>query len=243
MIWISVAQNRKTGPIPTAYVGETRAETEASCAGCALRAGRCYAWRGPQLSFGLLKAQKRAAAAPARYTLTSALTRRVRSARVARIAAVGDPSRVDRVELLRAVHQIRDEGLGVVGYTHFWRDAENEHLSRHLMASCDDLEQADAAHARGWRPAAVLPPGEHGDEPTVRTPGGLRLVVCPAQRKDHVTCNACGFCDAQHPAWRAGKAHGIAFVDHSRAATRAARLSGRRLPTAGVAGASAPVGW
>lgn len=242
--WTAVAQNRKTGPIPTAYVGSTRQETWDSCEGCELREGRCYAWRGPQLSFGLLKIQQRARERPENYVVEHALAARHRTARVARISAVGDPSRADRVELLRAIRMIREDGLGVLGYTHFWADPWNEHLRQHLLASCNDLEQADEALAAGWIPAAVLPPDTpHDGPPTFTTPGGARGVVCPAQRRDHVTCNTCGMCDPSHQVWKAGKVQLIGFFDHSRSSQRAARASGRPLPSAGVAGARAPVGW
>lgn len=245
LLWTPQAQNRKTGRIPTAYVGETREETRASCDGCALRdAGRCYAWSGPQSQLGLPKVQNGLARRGAKfYTLAHALKNRLASARVVRVATIGDPARADRVELLVSLRTIRAAGLGVVGYTHFWREAGNEHLRRDLMASCDDVAQADEARAAGWRPAAIVDEVAADGGAVVETPGGARLVVCPAQRRDDTTCNTCGMCDPRHRVWKAGKVHGIAFIDHSRAAVRAARERGRPLATAGVAGASAPVGW
>jgi len=243
LIWTPAAQNRKTGRVPTAYVGVTRDETRESCEGCALRdSRRCYAWSGPQGQLGLSKIHKGYRVRGERfYTLAHALKHRQPDARVVRVASIGDPARADRVELLASLLVVRRAGLGVVGYSHFWGDPWNSHLRRELMASCDDLEQADEAIAAGWRAAAVLPWDHEGL--TFSTPAGARGVVCPAQTKPAVTCNTCGMCDPRHRVWAAGKVKAIGFLDHSRAAVRAARERGRRLPTAGVAGALAPVGW
>lgn len=243
LLWTPAAQNRKTGRVPTAYVGETRSDTWASCEGCDLRESTCYAWHGTQARFGLPKIHAGFAREPQRYTLARALKRRLADARIARVTAIGDPLRANRAELLASLHLIRRAGLGVVGYTHFWRDEDGEALKRELMASCDTPAQADEAIAAGWRATSVLPWGHveaHG--PLFVTPAGHRGVVCPAQRLERVTCNDCRMCDPQHRVWRAGKVHAIGFLDHSPTARGEARRAGRRLPTAG-AGNRGATGW
>lgn len=243
LLWTPAAQNRKTGRVPTAYVGETRADTWSSCEGCALRGDTCYAWAGTQARFGLSKIHAGFTREPWRYTLAHALKHRQRDARIARVTAIGDPTRANRAELLASLHLIRRAGLRVVGYTHFWREEEGEALKRELMASCDSPAQADEAIALGWKATAVLPWDHvetHGK--FFVTPAGRRGVVCPAQRLDRVTCNSCGMCDPQHRVWRAGKTHAIGFLDHSSRARGEARRAGRRLPVAG-AGDRGVTGW
>lgn len=66
-----------------------------------------------------------------------------------------------------------------------------------LMASCETLDQADEAAARGWRAAALLPRDHEGT--TFRTPEGRAGVLCPWDR-DGTTCNTCRMCSVwEHP--------------------------------------------
>lgn len=239
LTWVSQANNAKTGPVPAAYVGKTREETWDSCEGCQLRpdvskfmkfdAVVCYAWYSRQQA-GLAMAQKRAVGHPERNDVAWALENRRKDAQAVRLGTLGDPSRAKRGPLLDAVATIRDAGLAILSYTHFWRDPENASLATFCMASCDDLEQAAEAHALGWRPSVVLRV-KKGEAPNVTTfsfAGGLG-VVCPAQLKSAVNCNSCRMCDPQHPVWYAGKVQAIGFLDHS---PRAGRAKGRALPTA-----------
>jgi hypothetical protein len=211
LLWV-VANNRKTGPIPTAYVGPTVEAAEASCAGCPLRAGRCYAWHG--ITFAIFSGQhvRRAAVTPQRFTLGAAL-RKAPRALAARIGAIGDPTRVAADVLRVSIAILRNAGMAVLAYTHFWRERANAQWSRDLMASCDSLGEADEALARGWRPTVVLDARHEGA--TFRTPGGALGFVCPAQRRPGVvTCESCRMCDPQHPVWAAGKAQVVGFVEH-----------------------------
>lgn len=213
LLWV-IGANRKTGKIPTAYVGSTKAEAWESCDGCALRDSRhCYAWQGMNAVIFSGKHVKHFAERPENYTLGHALARAPR-ALAARIGALGDPARVAVNELAAALVTLRLKGMAIVSYTHFWRSRANEWLQGSLMASCDTLEEADEALAAGWRPAAVLPSDLPGN--TFATPGGARGVVCPAQTKDAVTCETCRMCDPQHPVWASGKVEAIGFLEHSR---------------------------
>ena len=237
--WISRASNLKTGPIPTAYVGQTIQEAKDSCSGCALLEGiprengkghtKCYAWQGTsKLGFGSMslkatsgKSSKDMTGTPAlepggRYSIEFAISNRHPRARAARLGALGDPSRVRRRIFKSGVKRLRAAGLAVLGYTHFWRGKRrNQGLRTDLMASCDNIGQADDALALGWKPAAIVDYDPGPNVSIVVTPGGARLLVCPAMRKKRITCDDCRMCDPSAAVWQAGKIHGIAFPDHS----------------------------
>jgi hypothetical protein len=221
LLWV-IANNRKTGAIPSAYVGDTVEGAWKSCEGCALRDDRtCYAWtglNGMRFKGAVVPGAKKD---PKRYTLSAVLARLKDVVYAARIGVLGDPSRARRSELRTAIAHLRRRGIAVLGYTHFWRDPANQDLRGDLMASCDSPEQADEALALGWRPATVLPWWHVG--PRFLTPEGAPGVVCPAQTKEKVTCESCRMCDPQHAVWDAGRAKVIGFVDHSSRGRASAR--------------------
>ncbi|MCI0560895.1 MAG: hypothetical protein MN733_20615 [Nitrososphaera sp.] len=212
MLWVSRPENRKTGCIPTAYIGDSYEAARASCKGCALLEKRCYAWNGAMMK-GFSAVLRTNARDPERYDYRNAIFSRNRKAKAIRFGAIGDPARADRVQLLKAVDLARSEGLSVIGYTHHWRNEPiTGMLKRTLMASCNMLSETPEAIARGWKPAVVIPWDHKGN--TFDMPDGGKGLVCPAQTK-HVTCNDCRMCDPNHPVWDAGKIQAIGFLDHS----------------------------
>jgi hypothetical protein len=230
LTWVARTPNRKTGDIPSAYVGTTLEECRDTCQGCALLDRTCYAWAGlTRVSFGRIAERRKTR--PGDYTLVSALKRRAHTAKTVRLGVMGDPSRVDREELLASVAVVRHVGLGVIGYSHFWREPENAELASTLLASCENTNDAGHALALGWTPAVLLPWDHEGA--TFQLAGDRKGLVCPAQRKVAVTCNDCRLCDLDHEVWKAGKIHAIGFLDHSRAASRE-RRRGRHLPMFGA---------
>ena len=199
-LWLSGSNNRKTGNVPTLWIGRTLEETRASCDGCPLRPspdggnGHCYAYGSPQRA--LRSIQRAAAKDPERYTVNRALVDSKRSAKMARLGALGDPGRLPLDYLKKSIRKVRAIGLDAVGYTHHWRDLPS--LAGWLMASCDDLDQVDGALAAGWRVAVKVPWDFLGDGGTGRfkTPGGAAGIVCPAVKTDNgITCNDCRLCD------------------------------------------------
>jgi len=72
--------------------------------------------------------------------------------------------------------------------------------------SADDAGEADALAATGLPVTAIVPI----DTPEkTTTPGGLPIVVCPAQTRENVTCADCGLCQKAHRAVIVGfRAHG-----------------------------------
>ncbi len=227
LLWV-IANNEKTGRIPSAYVGHTKGEAHATCQGCALYGTACYAWAGRvAISFGNLVL--RAKAHPERYTFDYVMTARHKETQAIRLGALGDPGRADPAEVESVVTLARARGLSVLAYTHFWRERDTQHMRTIAMASCEDERGADDALAAGWRPAMLLPWTHEGT--TFDLPSGAKGVVCPAQTKDAVTCNTCRMCTPEHSVWKAGKVQAIGFLDHSRAARREAhRASKGQLP-------------
>jgi hypothetical protein len=202
ILWAARSTNVKTGDVPTAWVGATRAACLESCRGCSLapRAvggnGSCYSHSGtPALAHGAIV---RATAAGKVTTLTAAIRGAVRSARMLRYTAIGDGGRTAPGVADRIVDAARAAKLQLVGYTHHWRESSVAAEWRgRLMASVDTIADADAALSAGWRAAAVVPDGAPARG---TTPGGAAYVVCPAQVTDgRVTCNDCRLCDASKP--------------------------------------------
>lgn len=219
ILWARGSSNVKTGDVPTAWVGLTKAACRESCRGCPMAPadvggdGSCYSHSGsPAIAHASIR--KAAAAGKAR-TLAAALNSASRSARMVRYTAIGDGGRVAPGVADRIVSAVRVAGLAFVGYTHHWREAQvSADWRGRLMASVDNLEDADAALSAGWRAAAVVP----ADHPARSvTPRGATVVVCPAQVSDgRVTCNDCRLCDASRP----GPV--IAFREHGNGVRRRA---------------------
>lgn len=201
-LWTVSTSNRKTGPIPTQYVGATRSQTEASCDGCALAPwadGGCYAWTGNS-SRGANSVRK-AAARGKPADLPTVLQRTPRGARAVRLGAIGDPARLKREQLLQDIATARAAGLKVLGYTHHSaEEPRTGSLKHNILASCETMEQADAANAAGWLVALAGPDSAEG------------FITCPNYARPDVTCNRCRLCDV--PTLRRTKARGIVFPAH-----------------------------
>jgi len=214
MLWRPTSRNIKTGNIPQGYVGETKDETEASCAGCKWRkrdpvtktGGGCYYWQG-QTQGAHQSMRRRAEDYPEEYTLGYALTNARRAARYVRAAVGGDPNIFRRATVLSWHNSVQKAGMkGMLIYNHFW-STKGAHLKGLTMASVDSTDEADQAVDAGWRAAVTITshkaPGSNkpqlrktpewsGQEYT--TPKGRQIVLCPAQvgKRD---CNTCGLCD------------------------------------------------
>lgn len=214
ILWAPRSRNIKTGDVPTAWVGLSKADCLESCRGCPMAPreaggdGSCYSHSGsPAIAAASIR---KTAARGVRRDLTSALREASRAARMVRYTAIGDGGRVAPGVADRIVATVKAAGLAFVGYTHHWREAQvSADWRGRLMASVGSLEEADEALSQGWRAAAVVP----ADHPArSATPQGARVVVCPAQLAEErgraVTCNDCRLCDAS----RSGPV--IAFREH-----------------------------
>jgi hypothetical protein len=224
LAWTLAKENPKTGKIPTAWPVDAE-KARASCRGCALLASKdCYAWYGsvPRGMLSVIKGQK---ADPNGYTLTACLcrARRMRSVdiKAARIGPIGDPVGASKQQLRSNVARLREEGLAVLAYTHFWHQRRGQWLQDFCRASCDNEHDAIEAQASGWAVAVILP--WDYDKATFWV-GSTRGRVCPAQLGKPITCNDCRACDVTR------YSRPIGFIDHSH---RAQNKRERRLKMAG----------
>lgn len=196
-LWVATSANKKTGDVPTLWIGRTRQESLGSCRGCPLLED-CYAQRG-QVAIAHHSVFKAAKRDRKRYTLTEALLSSNRRAKMARVSALGDPSRLPAKYMLASFEAIRAFGLAVVGYTHFFEGAP--HLRGHLMASCDTDKRAVKALSEGWRVALTVPVDfkGHDKQGRFKLSDGSPAQICPAILNGDVTCNECLACDASVP--------------------------------------------
>ncbi len=75
------------------------------------------------------------------------------------------------------------------GYTHQWKTCDTEY-SKYCMASCESVDDYKLANNKGYRTfRVILDQNEARD--SLETP-------CPAQIKDTVHCDKCGFCDGNN---------------------------------------------
>jgi len=215
--------NSKTGDIPTVWIGKTLDESRASCDSvkCPLRPWArdgqimCYAHAGtPLMAFS---SATKSVANGADRSLESAIENRSASARIIRVGAIGDPAVLPFSWWNRLQVLTKKAKLKIISYTHGWRDRPD--LVGLTMASCDSLEQAEQAAARGFR-AAIATREVTADSKPFYLSNGDKVVVCPAiaskaRGRQNVTCNDCQLCVAS----KAG-AH-VAFVDHGPTSSKA----------------------
>jgi hypothetical protein len=194
VLYTGRSSNRQTGDVPTAWVGDSYEEAMVTCkaSGC-LYFGkgttigdskcRCYAWEGHGRSAfaSVIKAYNRR---PEKYTIKAAIQRSVRSARMLRLSAIGDPSAIREPEALQIVETCREVDLDLVGYLAGWRIAP--WWKGILRASCTTEEDAREALSLGWQATRVAP--WDATEP----PG--EGVMCPTKMGKKINCNQCRMC-------------------------------------------------
>lgn len=82
-----------------------------------------------------------------------------------------------------------------------------------INLSADNLTHADALANKSTAPIAAIVPIDHPEQS--KTPQGRRVIVCPAQSRDDVTCESCGLCA------RADRGFIVGFRAHGTKAKRA----------------------
>lgn len=225
---VAQSSNVKTGNVPTVWVGRSLSESRESCAGCPLlESGDCYAQYGSP-SFAISSVRRAAIRAKSwrNYTIERAIANRHHDAKFVRFSALGDCANADRSQVSHAMEVTRENGLDVVGYTHFHAKRKAQWLRGKLMASVQSVEEAREANSRGWRAAIVMPAGTTG---TLRNDDGSVLAVeCPAIAAARLgktfTCNDCAstkrgaLCDASRDL------PNVYFADHGPRGRRALKV-------------------
>ena len=177
ILWKDRTDNRKTGDMPTAFVGATRQESFESCAGCPLREKDCYSQRGIVAMSHNSMLKKNARVGDGVYSLSYALANRNVSARYVRFTAIGDGARCNPEEVIA------------------------QGMQDYYCASKSTMEEADEVLAKGFKRATITARWDLYDEGKRMyvSPAGNKAVICPAlmaHAKGHrVTCNQCGLCD------------------------------------------------
>ena len=208
-LYVSKSKNRKTGNIIQQCIGKSRDESKKTCQGCPLllkKAEKAKEDKGQAVCYSqwgsegwahtiMLKAKDKGKD----YSLQTALDNRSRDSKYVRFGVIGDASGIDPKTLARDEQIVRDAGLGVLNYTHFWKVRGQEktpkgaHLKGHAMASADTWEDAKQAVNEGWRVFLHL---NKIEKLQGKTAEGYSFTKCPAQRTNNkITCNMCGLCD------------------------------------------------
>jgi hypothetical protein len=205
ILWKDQTSNRKTGNIPTAFIGATVDESRESCSGCPLLDKTCYAQNGAvRMSLNSLSKRLKKVG-EALYSFEEALRMRWIGAKYVRVSAIGDAARANPEELRSMHDKARASGLGWLAYTHFQEDAIAAGNQDLFCASTSTFTEADEAIEKGFKRATVVVPMEVFDDnvKTWMTPGGNKAFICPAivahSKGRRVTCNQCGMCDPSRP--------------------------------------------
>ena len=208
---VAKTSNAKTGPMAATY------RTADTCPGsCPLRDAGCYA-RGR--IFGI--PSRLGAESDGAYAEVRALARNLRLGGMVRANVSGDmlddAGRPD-FPYAAALSYVATErpDAAVFGYSHAWRSLSPDIAPGvTLNASCESADEIIAAAAAGW--PTVTTATDPADPIIGTTIAGRRVVVCPAQTRDGVTCSTCRLC--ARPARRST----VAFVVHGSGKAQAAR--------------------
>lgn len=186
---VAVSSNSKTGPIPVTY-----RDMDATCPrDCPFFANGCY-------GDGRIKALARKFSSTVTLDhANSVLSRRLKSARYLRDRVVGDlvdaSGKFDMGYVLAIAKLSAKHGLKVFGYTHAWRKLTKAQVKRisasgYVMnASCETV--ADVRQAISLGMPAVITNGKILEGAMI---DDMRVITCPAQSRDNVTCATCGLC-------------------------------------------------
>lgn len=221
--FIRESSNRKTGPIPVTY-----SERDTCPESCPHYRADCYA----EDYYTAMNWNK----VPARGDNLSDLCEKIAAlpeGQLWRHNVAGDlPGRGETVDAA-ALGEIVRANIGKRGFTYTHKkSAEAVIWARHatnwgftVNLSADDAGEADALAAHGL-PLVCIVPMDTPEKTT--TPGGLPIVVCPAQTRDDKTCADCGLCA------RADRAVIVGFRAHGTRAKIADQKSRRVIPIARI---------
>ena len=218
-MWVSLTAksgNVKVGAIPVSTTEKASCPTE-----CPLKDTDCYARFGPLgIHWGKVKEGLRGD----NWTAFCLRVATFVANQLWRHNQAGDlPQRKDGKIHRRKAMQLARAAAHTMGWTYTHYDPTDEHNGSTIAdmnkigglvvnLSADSLTEADQYANLGIGPVTVTLPS---DAPTMgnQTPGGLPIVVCPAQTAEHMTCEQCKLCAKQERKSIVGfLAHGIANV-------------------------------
>lgn len=190
--FVRVSANRKTGPIPV-----TNTDASTCPPSCPLQGAGCYAETGP-----ISWQWKRRTAAGVALSLAELcrLIRTIGGGALWRHNVAGDLPGAGESINAAALQKLARANRGRRGFTYTHKPATAENLAaiREATAagftinlSADNAADADRLSRHGLPVVVVIPT----DAPKVSaTPRGRKIVLCPAESSDRITCANCGLC-------------------------------------------------
>ena len=189
------SQNVKTGPIPTAMIEKSTCPDS-----CELKGNGCYANSG-MMRF---RWDQVTAGAGIPWKTFCGMIKNLPDGTLWRYGTAGDlpgyGERIDFDDMLELVHA--NTGKRGFAFTHKPLTPENIRRIRGaneagfvVNLSAWNGANADVKLASGAGPVVCLIPW--GTPEVSRTPAGTKIVACPAQTRDRVTCKKCGLCAKQ----------------------------------------------
>ena len=186
--------NRKTGPIPVSMTSSP------SCPpSCPLFNRGCYA---EQHMVGMHWRRLSSGKSGVEWAEFVELVERLPTGQIWRHNEAGDLPGVGEEIDFKALGALISANVGKRGFTYTHKSHENAQNRMVILfalsqgftinISTDSLEAADVAFSAGLPTTTVLP----HDAPAKgnRTPGGVPIVVCPAELDDDVSCARCKLC-------------------------------------------------
>lgn len=211
--------NRKTGPIPTTY-----SSRETCPPSCPHYRSTCYA-EGFHTAMNWNRVDQRGTDI---HGLAHAISR-LPKGQLWRHNVAGDlPGEGESVDAAALGEIVRaNRGRRGFTYTHK-KSAQAIQWAKHatdwgftVNLSADDAGEADALAATGLPVVCIVPI----DTPKhTTTPQGRKILVCPAQTTDYMTCALCGLCQ------RADRSQIIGFRAHGTKAKQADRRARKVIP-------------
>jgi hypothetical protein len=211
--------NGKTGPIPV-----TTSHKGTCPPACPMLGGGCYARTGP-VGIHWVEVTKGKRGTPWKEFVGR--VRSIPAGSIWRHNQAGDLPGKGNVIAPRMMRDLINANRGKRGftYTHKPMTPRNRALVKEANAngftvnmSADTLSEADELAELGVGPVVVVMP--RTAPATSYTPKGRKVVICPAQQRDTVTCKDCGICVA-------GKRSVIVgFLAHGRAVRKVEAVCG-----------------
>jgi len=205
-MWVKltpVSMNVKTGPIPVSTTEEKSCPKE-----CELNGTDCYARFGP-LAIQWKKVPKNGSNWDAFCERVKKFKKKQlwRHNQAGDLPKMEDNSTIDRIdrEKCETLSQASSHTRGFT-YTHFsMEDSHNREVVGMMNASSgmtvnlssNNPEHADTLFNLRIGPVVTILP-ENCEKTGNRTPGGIPIVVCPAQTTENMDCATCGLCQVKN---------------------------------------------
>ena len=193
------SSNSKIGPIATSYRPQTTCPS--TCRFLPSNEGGCYATGRIN---GMAKKYSKS------YTHAEA-AETLRGATMFRDRVVGDCSTADGLVDYDYINSIADVcaelDIPAFSYTHMWQDMDVTRIPSNYVMNASTESIAEAAMAVDLGFPTVITSDDIAEGTIIN---GKRVVTCPAQTRDNVTCATCKLCSKSRSSIIRFLVHGIA---------------------------------